>query len=189
MTSVIRVGQSKFVTIPIDEDSQERIMNCLSTLSELKIKEKAGEVFLRDTKEAYSRMLHAQEVCNHIEKTEGPGPDKCIQKKAAEKKEQDKKKDIVQCDDLLTFRQFSKKAADDVIDVRTLFHTSRFKDVESLPQSTMQTWGGQPALRKSRKTSSQALAGYHNLLVRPFSPCPCCIKLTFAQRFLGRCVC
>ena len=62
MTSIIRVGQSKFVTIPIDEDSQERIMNCLQTLSELKVKEKAEEVFLHDTKAAYSRMLSAQEV-------------------------------------------------------------------------------------------------------------------------------
>ena len=41
-----------------------------------------------------------------------------LQKKAAEKREQDVKKDVIQCDDLLTFRQFSKKAADDVIDVR-----------------------------------------------------------------------
>ena len=62
MTSIIRVGQSKFVTIPIDEDSQERIMNCLQTLSELKVKEKAEEVFLHDTKAAYSKMLSAQEV-------------------------------------------------------------------------------------------------------------------------------
>ena len=63
MTSIIRVGQSKFVAIPIDEDSQERIMNCLQTLSELKIKEKAEEVFLKDTKAAYSKMLTSQEVC------------------------------------------------------------------------------------------------------------------------------
>ena len=63
MTSIIRVGQSKFVTIPIDEDSQERIMNCLQTLSELKIKDKAEEVFLKETKAAYSKMLSAQEVC------------------------------------------------------------------------------------------------------------------------------
>ena len=41
-----------------------------------------------------------------------------VQKKAAEKKESEKAKAaIVQVDDLLTFRQFSKKAADDVIDV------------------------------------------------------------------------
>lgn len=63
MTSVIRVGQSKFVTIPIDEDSQERIMNCLQTLSELKIKDRAEEVFLKDTKAAYSKMIRSQEVC------------------------------------------------------------------------------------------------------------------------------
>lgn len=62
MTSIIRVGQSKFVTIPIDEDSLERVMNCLQTLSELKIEKAATEVFLEDTKAAYSRMLHAQEV-------------------------------------------------------------------------------------------------------------------------------
>jgi coatomer subunit beta len=70
MTSIIRVGQSKFVTIPIDEDSQERIMNCLQTLSELRIKEKAEEVFLKETKAAYSKMLSAQEVrCRSKKKT------------------------------------------------------------------------------------------------------------------------
>lgn len=98
MTSVIRVGQSKFVTIPIDEDSQERIMNCLQTLSELKIKDAAEEVFLKDTKAAYSKMINAQE------------------KKALEKKEKEAKTNVVQVDDLLTFRQFSKKTADDVLD-------------------------------------------------------------------------
>lgn len=42
----------------------------------------------------------------------------CLQKKAAEKKEQESAKvKIVQVDDLLTFRQFSKKPADDMIDV------------------------------------------------------------------------
>lgn len=62
MASVIRVGQSKFVTIPIDEDSQERIMNCIQTLSELQAKEPATEVFLKDTKAAYTKMITAQEV-------------------------------------------------------------------------------------------------------------------------------
>lgn len=62
MTSIIRVGQSKFVTIPIDEDSQERIMKCLQTLSEMQIKKDAEEIFLNDTKAAYSKMLRAQEV-------------------------------------------------------------------------------------------------------------------------------
>ena len=43
---------------------------------------------------------------------------RALQKKAAEKKESEQAKaKIIQVDDLLSFRQFSKKAADDVIDV------------------------------------------------------------------------
>lgn len=62
MTSVIRVGQSKFVTVQIDEDSNERIMNCIQTLSQLEAQPAVHEIFLTDTKVAYSRMLGAQEV-------------------------------------------------------------------------------------------------------------------------------
>ncbi|RPD65015.1 coatomer protein [Lentinus tigrinus ALCF2SS1-7] len=99
MASVIRVGQSKFVTVPIDEDSSERIMSCIQTLSELESAPAVHQIFLKDTKAAYSKMVAAQE------------------KKAAEKKELEKAEaKIIQVDDLLTFRQFSKKAADDVID-------------------------------------------------------------------------
>ena len=63
MASVIRVGQSKFVTVPIDEDSSERIMNCIQTLSELEDKPIVHEIFLKDTKAAYSKMVAVQEVC------------------------------------------------------------------------------------------------------------------------------
>ena len=99
MASVIRVGQSKFVTVPIDEDSSERIMNCIETLSELQAKPAVHELFLRDTKSAYAKMLGAQE------------------QKAAGKKEQESAKPAaIQVDDLLAFRQFSKKAADDIVD-------------------------------------------------------------------------
>jgi coatomer subunit beta len=62
MTSVIRVGQSKFSTAPIDEDSQERIMNCLQTLSEPKKTKDIDSVFLKDTKAAFSKMVAAEEV-------------------------------------------------------------------------------------------------------------------------------
>lgn len=62
MASVIRVGQSKFVTVPIDEDSTERIMNCIQTLSELESKPPVHDIFLKDTKAAYSKMVAAQEV-------------------------------------------------------------------------------------------------------------------------------
>ncbi|KAJ2924380.1 hypothetical protein H1R20_g12715, partial [Candolleomyces eurysporus] len=99
MTSIIRVGQSKFVTVPIDEDSSERVMNCIQTLSELSTDKAVHQAFLDDTKSAYSKMLTAQE------------------KRAAEKKEAEStKKAVVQVDDLLSFRQFSKKTADDAID-------------------------------------------------------------------------
>ncbi|KAG1887545.1 coatomer beta C-terminal region-domain-containing protein [Suillus fuscotomentosus] len=99
MTSIIRVGQSKFVTVPIDEDSNERILNCIQTLSELQEKSIVHDIFLKDTKAAHSKMLVAQE------------------KKAAEKKEAENTKEhVVQLDDLLTFRQFSRKSADDPID-------------------------------------------------------------------------
>ena len=120
MTSTIRVGQSKFATAPIDEDSSERILNCIQTLSELDVKPAVHGIFLSDTKAAYSKMVAAQEVCPCCG---------CItlvtylfaQKKAAEKRELEAaKQDVVRVDDLLTFRQFTKKAADDVIDVRIL---------------------------------------------------------------------
>ena len=62
MTSIIRVGQSKFATVPIDEDSSERIMNCIQTLSDLEQKPAVHEIFLHDTRAAFSKMLSAQEV-------------------------------------------------------------------------------------------------------------------------------
>ncbi|KAG9309077.1 adaptin N terminal region-domain-containing protein [Chiua virens] len=96
MTSVIRVGQSKLVTVAIDEDSNERILSCIQTLSELRGNSEVNDIFLRDTRVAYGKMLGAQE------------------KRAAEKKEaEDTRENIVQVDDLLSFRQFSKKSADD----------------------------------------------------------------------------
>ena len=64
MAAIIRVGQSKFVTIPIDEDSTDRIMGCITTLSDFKSnKEPIEQVFLKDTKAAYTKMISAQEVC------------------------------------------------------------------------------------------------------------------------------
>ncbi|WVW86977.1 hypothetical protein I302_109033 [Kwoniella bestiolae CBS 10118] len=92
MTSIIRVGQSKFVAVPIDEDSQERIMNCIETLAELQSSKILQDVFLHDTKAAYAKMVATEE------------------KKALEKKERESKTTTVQADDLITFRQLSKKS-------------------------------------------------------------------------------
>ncbi|CAE6454476.1 unnamed protein product [Rhizoctonia solani] len=100
MTSLIRVGQSQFVTVPIDEDSQERIMNCVQTLAsaELAKNTRVREMFLKDTKAAYAKMVAHEE------------------KKTAEKKARDTKKSAIQADDLITFRQFTKKATNEGLD-------------------------------------------------------------------------
>jgi coatomer subunit beta len=63
MTSVIRVGQSQFASAPIDEDSSERIMTCIETLSQIKDEPAISDIFLRDTKNAYAKMVAAEEVC------------------------------------------------------------------------------------------------------------------------------
>lgn len=120
MTSIIRVGQSKVVAIPIDEDSSERIMNCIQMLSELEEHPAVQEIFLGGTRAAFSRMLGAQEVCIlcNIFSLSDVQYSREQQKRAAEKKALEAAKPVaVQVDDLLMFRQFSKKAADEVPDV------------------------------------------------------------------------
>ncbi len=101
MTSIIRVGQSTFTATPIDEDSVERIMTCIQTLANLPAeasaaepeKQEVAEVYLDDTKAAYSRMVAHQES------------------KKAEERAKISKVVKVQPDDLLAFRQFTKKNA------------------------------------------------------------------------------
>jgi coatomer subunit beta len=62
MIPIIRVRQSKFITVPTDEDSHKRILNCMQTLSDLEMQPAVHEIFLKGTKAAYSKMLGAQEV-------------------------------------------------------------------------------------------------------------------------------
>ena len=66
MTSIVRVGQSKFSAVPIDEDSQERIMNCIESLAQLQGSTVMNDVFLRDTKAAYTTMVKMEEVSGSI---------------------------------------------------------------------------------------------------------------------------
>ncbi|KAK0566272.1 coatomer subunit beta [Tilletia horrida] len=95
MTSIVRVGQSKFAAAPIDEDSQERIMTCVQTLATLPqeavTKDEISGVFLHDTKAAYAKMVEAEE------------------RKQAEKAAKENKTAKVQADDVLQFRQFKKE--------------------------------------------------------------------------------
>ena len=60
MISIIRVGQSKFVMVPIN--SHEHILNYIQTLSELEATPDMHEFFSKDTQAAYIKMLGGQEV-------------------------------------------------------------------------------------------------------------------------------
>ncbi|KAI9339975.1 adaptin N terminal region-domain-containing protein [Obelidium mucronatum] len=96
MTSIVRVGKSEFTASPIDEDSNERISNCLRVLSGV-YGEALNKVFLEDTRHAFSQLMHS-----------------------ADKKSGKKEKKAViasQADDLIVFRQLkSKRGAVDIVD-------------------------------------------------------------------------
>jgi coatomer subunit beta len=104
MTSLIRVGQSPFSTVPIDEDSVERITICLQSLASLSSQEQkpVKEIFLEDTQKAYAKMVANEEM------------------KAAEKRAKSSTDVKVQPDDLISFRQFKKKQGDDMDEVRSI---------------------------------------------------------------------
>ncbi|KAJ3204123.1 coatomer subunit beta [Dinochytrium kinnereticum] len=100
MTSVIRVGKSEFPTSPMDEDTYDRISNCLKILAGI-IPEDLNlrQVFLRDTRKAFTQLTAAND------------------KKIAEAKIKDKRVVKVHADDLLVFRQLkSKKGGVDLVD-------------------------------------------------------------------------
>lgn len=57
MISIIRVGQSQFVPNPIDEDTVDRIMSCVRSLSEFEQRKELETTFLEDTKSAFRNMV------------------------------------------------------------------------------------------------------------------------------------
>ncbi|KAK7416140.1 coatomer subunit beta [Neonectria magnoliae] len=98
MISIIRVGQSQFVKTPIDEDSVDRIMSCVRSLSEFEEKKGLGTVWLDDTRKAFRAMVQVEE------------------KKRAAEEAVEKAKAAVQVDDVVQIRQLSKKNASDGLD-------------------------------------------------------------------------
>ncbi|OJJ49734.1 hypothetical protein ASPZODRAFT_109420 [Penicilliopsis zonata CBS 506.65] len=93
MISIIRVGQSQFVKAPIDEDSVDRIMCCVRSLSEFSEKKELETTFLEDTRKAFRAMVLVED------------------KKRAAKEAVEKAKSAVQVDDAIPIRQFTKKNA------------------------------------------------------------------------------
>ena len=95
MISIIRVGQSQFVKAPIDEDSVDRIMTCVRSLSEFSQKKELEMSFLDDTRGAFRAMVQAEE------------------KKRAAKAAVEKAKTAIQVDDVFSIRQLAKKGDED----------------------------------------------------------------------------
>lgn len=91
MTSILRIGQSKFVAFEIDEDSYDRIMQDLRVVGTAGNKD-IDTVYLQDTREVYSKQLQAED------------------KRLADAKAESESSVQVQVDDAIVFRQFSKKS-------------------------------------------------------------------------------
>lgn len=96
MISIIRVGQSQFVKLHIDEDSIDRIMSCVRSLAEFENNKEIEHVFMEETRNAFRAMVLADE------------------KKRKAKDDFEKSKNAVQVDDSIQIRQFSKKGGVDV---------------------------------------------------------------------------
>ncbi|KAF3928846.1 hypothetical protein ABW20_dc0101008 [Dactylellina cionopaga] len=99
MISIIRVGQSQFVKTKIDEDSVDRVMACVKCLSEFEERKELETVFLDDTRKAFRAMISAEE------------------KKRAASDAREKNKNAIQVDDVIAFRQLSKKNAGESADM------------------------------------------------------------------------
>lgn len=91
MTSILRVGQSKFVAFEIDEDSYDRIMQDLRVVGSAG-DETVDNVYLKETREVYSKQLQAQN------------------KRLADAKAESELSSQIQADDAIVFRQFTKKS-------------------------------------------------------------------------------
>ncbi|KAK4516339.1 uncharacterized protein ATC70_011309 [Mucor velutinosus] len=92
MTSILRIGQSKFVAFEIDEDSYDRIMQDLRIVGTAGQSEEISTVYLQDTREVYAKQLQAED------------------KRLADAKAESEASVQVQVDDAIAFRQFSKKS-------------------------------------------------------------------------------
>lgn len=98
MISMIRVGQSQFTKLPIDEDALDRIMACFRSLAEFSQKKELEDVFLTETRKSFRAMVQAEEA------------------KREEKEAVERAKSAIQVDDVVSIRQLSKKSAMDGTD-------------------------------------------------------------------------
>lgn len=175
MTSTIRIGQSKFVTVPIDEDSAERIMNCIQTLSELETqpdtKEIVKEIFLEDTKKAYSKMLGAQEVNSDIRASEdvNSSPVCCNRNVPLKRKRQRRPK--LPLYRLMTYSPSGssrrRPLTRELTYVIVCADTTQSWPTDSSTYSMLLTSAVQPVAQKFRRTLCLTFVAFRSLLVSP----------------------
>ena|SRR2546423_6877494 len=94
MSSIIRVGNSRFVKVRIDEDSVDHIMTCFRAVAEFAEIKDVEDVFLKETKSAYTTMLGAEYTARKV------------------KAQEEKNKSAIQVDDVIAIRQLVKKGTD-----------------------------------------------------------------------------
>lgn len=90
MTSILRVSESEIVSQKMDEDTSERIFSCIKVLAEGYQEQPLEEAFLEDSKAAFKSIVQVQE------------------KQRAETNALEKKKNAIQVDESLMFRQFAQ---------------------------------------------------------------------------------
>ncbi|KXS20068.1 Coatomer, beta subunit [Gonapodya prolifera JEL478] len=92
MTSIVRIGRSDVPPAPIDEDSIDRILLCLRTLSTQRPNDgEIGGYFLREGRKAFGMLVEADA------------------KKQQEKKSKEKKANNSEVDDVIAFRLLKSK--------------------------------------------------------------------------------
>lgn len=90
MVSILRVGESSYVTKKIDEDSADRILACIKFLTDEEDSQLIAQGFLEDTKDAYKAQIQSEQS----------------KKEKAEAK--DFHENAEHIDDAIVFRQFAK---------------------------------------------------------------------------------
>lgn len=118
MSSIIRIGQSQFVKVRIDEDSIQRIMTCFRALVDFKQEKDVEDAFLKETKIVYTTMLSAEDK---------------LQK---DKAQQEKNASAIQVDDVISIHQLNKKKIDNkvidkVLSIRSILTLARTEFVIS----------------------------------------------------------
>ncbi len=110
-------------------------MNCVETLGKLKTSKPMHEIFLNDTKAAYAKMVATEEVRRSPLlnlRARQTDLNSTLQLKAQEKREREMKKTTIQPDDVISFRQFAKKATtDETIDVSVVYKLRQAKRAET----------------------------------------------------------